>query len=459
MFAIAVATPAALADVVGVVVRAAADAPVPAASVEAALTGAGVGAGDTAVAEPDLRAGAVARIAAGAVPAPRLAGFERAAALAEAGWQAYLAVEPALAAERLEQARREAETVLDLSGGPALYADLCLRLGVVQAQRGHPDTGRELMRLAARLDPERELSIAVFAPDVVDAYRAARTDPAERVPTRLAVHLADAPVGVATYAEASAEITIEIDGQVVSTTPETLRPRAQASAGVPAFETTLALDAGPHLVVVRAAGHHSRAEVHDVGPGRGFITVTLASDPVQSAALAAAAPGAAPLAPGGVDADAAAQAQAWITYAELDALVLVASVWRRGGPALLGQRCGQPDGRLACGPVVEIGYDRPAGVTAAATELWSALAQAGLDLPGPTLLVDARVRDSRAPRPGTGTDPAAERGWRRSTWLWIGAGAVASALAAGTVWALTRDRPVVPVIAVDPCEFGPCERP
>jgi hypothetical protein len=442
------------AERVGAIVRAAPDAPVTAAELTGIMERAGAGAGDDVVA--DAIAHAQARLAGGAVPAARRAELDRVRALAAAGWQAYLAVEPALAADQLAEARRLAEAALDLPEGPVIYADACLRLGVVLHQLGRAGEGDALMRLAATLDPGRTVSIAAFAPDVVSAYEAARGAEAPAVPVRITATLADAgaPAGPGAPAQA---VAIEIDGRPAGAAP-----------------LALALPAGLHVVVARAPGHRSQARVVTVaaGPAAGAqaIAVALAPEPLARAVLR----GPDALAAGSAGEDARAAVTGALAHGELDAVVLAASAWRRGAPALLGQRCALDHAgqALACTGVIEIGYRQPGDAAAAGRALWTALAgdAPAASLPGPTLLADARLvspearpgpsdapRDApRAPAARAGASPAPR--WYRRPWLWIGVGA-ATAAAATTAWALARDGEAAPVIIVDPCRFGPCPAP
>lgn len=409
------------------IAHAGADPPVAPDTLSEALARAARDAGVTPV--PDAFARAARRLAQGAVPAERLAGFARIAPLARMGWQAYLAVEPALAADRLAEARRAAEAVLDLPGGPVIYADVCLRLGVVLRQLGRAGEGDALMRLAATLDPAREVSIAAFAPDVVAAYQAARGATLAAARVRVVVRLVAAP------ARAPGSEVI-IDGR---------------SAGPSPIDVDL--PTGLHVIVARAPGHRSRALVVAVAPGQAPVEITLAPDPAAAAVLR----GPAALAVGHAGDSARAAAAGLLAYGELDAVVLAASVWRRGAPALLGQRCELRAGNaLACTAVVEIGHARAADVSVAARELWSTLAaqRDSAGAPAPTLLADARLVQAE-PRPAPPPAPRPRRAWYRSPWIWVGVGAIVTATAS-TVWALSRDPEVTPVVTVDPCDFGAC---
>lgn len=404
------------AEPVAVVARASGDAPLPPALAGEAVARAARAAGASVVPAPFERAGE--RLARGAVPAARLQGFGRARALAHAGWRAYLAVEPAAAAQSLARAREAAAGVLDLQGAIALHADISLRLGVVLHQLGRADEAAAALREAAALDPGRAVSIAEFAPDAVSAYEAARDAPAPAVTVRIQA----VPAGA----------FIEIDGRPVGAAP-----------------VEVIVPAGPHAIVARAPGYRGHGQVVALAPGQGPVDIRLAAD----APAAAVMRGAEALAIGRAPDEAGAAVAGLARYAELDTVVLVASVWRRGAPALLGQRCASgADAAVRCTRVVEIGYDSPDAVSAAAARLWAVLADApGTGAPG--LLTDARfVRGEARPRPRAPRESGCA--WCRSPWVWVGVGAAAAV--GGAVWALARDRDTTPVISVDPCMFGTC---
>jgi hypothetical protein len=451
--AVALWAGSAQAERVGLIVRAGPDAPVARGDLSEVMTRAGSNAGHEV--HGDVLARARARLPEGRGPAARLAELEVVAAQVRMGWQAYLAVEPALAADRLAQARSLAEGVLDVPEGVVAYADACLRLGVVLRQLGRVEEGDALMRLAAVLDPQRAVSVAEFAPDVVTAYEAARAAQVLAVPVRVAVSFGQssesfaARPGVTPDArpaarpdarpEARPEARIDIDGRAAGAAP-----------------LELALDTGLHVITARAPGWRSQARVVAVAPGLAPVDIALAPDPLAAGVL----DGERLLAAGVGEAPRAAVLGV-LAYAELDAVVFGASVWRRGQPALLGQRCAaRGQDALACTEVIEIGYQDAGGVEAAARSLWTALAGARETeaVSGPTLLADARLVAGE-PRPGPGVigGRSAGRRWYRNRWLWIGVG-VGVAAVVGVGWAFVRDADAEPVVVVDPCEFAPCAR-
>lgn len=413
--ALAAIAASARADGVGIIGYQAGDAPAPAARGAAAMARAIEAAGSKAVLDP--RAIARARIAEGAVPRERLRDFVRARELMNEGWRAYLSVNRSFAAARLGEARRVAEGVLDLDGGPALVAEISLRLGVVVMDLGRPGQARDLFRLAHRLEPGRAVTIAEFSPDVVAAFDAAvaATPPTARVTLRV-------PGGPAQVA---------IDGGDPADAPRVVD-----------------LEVGQHVAVARRPHGATRGMIFEVAAGGGDVSLELEQDPLIDAVRA-------PLGLGrGEDAGTVA-VEALTMYGELDSLVLVATVWRRGQPALLGQMCAGAPAR--CGAVVEIRFAEPSAIDAAARALWAALVDAGTDRAfPPTLLVDRRVVDGEPP---PGADSGKHRGdrhhWWKSPYLWIGVGVVAASVSAALI--VGRDRPLQPTIGGMPCEFtGSC---
>ncbi len=399
---------------VGVIGYQAAAAPAPAAGAAGAMAAAIEAAGKRPVLDPG--AAARARIAAGAVPRERLRDFVRARELMDEGWRAYLSVNRSFAAARLGEARRVAEGVLDLDGGPALVAEISLRLGVVVMDLGRAPQARDLFRLAHRLDPGRAVTIAEFSPDVVEAYDAA---------------VAAAPVLAAvTLRVPGGNAQLSVDGGQSAAAPQSAQ-----------------LELGQHVAVARRPDGTARGMIFEVTAEGGDVVLELERDPLVDAARA-------PLPLGrGEDAGTVA-VEALSLYGELDSLVLVAAVWRRGQPALLGQLCAGAPAR--CGAVVEIRFAEPAALPAAARTLWAALADAGTDRDfPPTLLVDRRVVDGE-PAPGTddGKHHGHRRPWWKSRYLWIGVGVVAASVSAALV--VGRDRPLQPTVAGDPCEFTTC---
>ncbi len=415
--ALAPGSAAAQARVAGLVVYAPEGAPASRDQVDDALARAARADGWTA--DPRPFAHAAEALAAGAVARARLERFARAEEVAAEGWRAYLAARPTTAVSRLGDARAEAAALLDLDGGLELYADLSLRIGAARLALGRDSGAEEDFRLAARLDPGREVTDAEFKPAVVQRYaaaRAARPGGAEQ-------RIESEPGGAA----------IEVDGRPVGRAP-----------------VTVDLAIGHHVVVARATGRAARAEVIDAAPGAPALRLELDPDPA-AAAIAAGTPG---FKLGREERAAAVVAGAVLAYGELDALFLVGTVWRRGAPALLGQICrgGLP---ARCGRVIEIGYRRAADLPRAAAQLWRAARAAPGRFPA-TLLGDARLV-SREPGPGAVdglSSGGGARRWWRSPWLWVGIGSAALAITAGLL--VAGDDEIEPVVVGDPCAFGGC---
>jgi len=366
-------------------------------------------------------------LASGAVPRERRERLARVRRLLAEGWRAYLEARATTAASRLGEARSEAMAVLDVDGAIELYGELSLRLGAVKLALGRDQEAAMELRLAARLAPARAVTDAEFKPAVVERAAAARA----AAPPRRRLRIAVTPPGAA----------IELDGQ---------------PAGAGSLE--LEVEEGLHVVVARAAGFRARAEAVQVtgpvpGQAEAPAEVRLALDPDPVAASVAS--GAAALAIGRGEEAATRAGEGLLVYGELDAVALVASVWRRGAPALLGQMCrGRP---ARCTRVVEIGYVRARDLPAAAARLVGALAGAEVRHPL-TLLVDARLVDREGPpRGGAGAGrggAAGDRSWWRSPWLWVGVSGVALGVAAGFL--LAGDDGARPAFEIDPCQFGGC---
>jgi hypothetical protein len=407
------------ADRVAVLSWAPAAAPAGAAPAARALGRALAQRGDDVVEQPVEQA--ARRRAQGAVPRERLRVHATARQLRDQGWRSYLAVEAEAAVAALFEARQLVAGVLDLPGTSALLADIALRLGAVHLHLGQGPAAAQAFDLAVALDPGRRLGVAEFAPEVVAAHtRALAAAPGVR---RAALHVAARPSGA----------VVRVDGGPPLPTP-----------------AELDLSPGEHAVLVTAPGHLARSQLVIVAPApapAARLEVELAVDPVARAL----GPESRQLGPGGEPAAAAATVAATLLHAELDALFLVAPVWHRGRPALLGQRCaGQP---LRCTAVKEQGYRRAGELAAAAAALIDALQAARGADPQPNLLIDARLT---MPEPGPSrVAPAPSRppAWR-PPWLWIGLGSAAVLFTTALLWPGDEERALE--VRVDPCEFvGP----
>lgn len=387
--------PRAHADGAGVIAASAGDRAAVSAAIAEAMTGRSRRIVGDAVAE------ARAAVAAGAVPVDALARFKRVRALVDEGWRAYLRVAIEVAAQRLASARTEAEALVTLPGGAEVYADAALRLGIVLSHLGRKADAHAIFALALALDPDRPITKAEFDPDIVDVIEAIRTQP----PAPGALAVTTTPAGAA----------IRVDGKELGRAP-----------------VTSEVGRGQHLVVARLPRHAPSAHGIAVGERTSTLDITLEVDR-EVARLE-----------GGVELglDEAAQQElmdAAIRYADLDEVVLVAETSRRGGQALLVQRCaGLP---AACSAVVEIGFAE-GGLAAAARSGWEAIRTGEL-----------RYRPSVLAERGERTRPRRCEVCR-SPWLWTGVGAALVIGTIITVVATSGSRPP-PVVGIDPSQYLP----
>ncbi|MEZ4401868.1 MAG: PEGA domain-containing protein [Kofleriaceae bacterium] len=389
---------AARADGTGAIVVRSVEPSVDVVALTAGLAAAGVDA-------PDALAATAAARRAGAEPAARLTGFAAVAGLVTEGWRAYVAADPGFAAARLGAARSSAQDLLALAGGPAVYADASLRLGVVLLHLGRIDEAAAALRLAHALDPERQVTTAEFTPDAVAAYQAAIDAPTVTMPVRI---------------EALAGAEVEVDGVDRGPAP-----------------ITAELAVGEHVVVVRHPGYRPFAQAVAVTPATALLTPTLEPDRGAAAVARAARAGLGALG----ERELAAAIDQVIALGEVDEVLVVASIARAGAPALVAQRC---VGGRRCSAVVEVGYADAAGLVGAVGLLRQRLSAVELRY-GVVLPDDARVTRRRV-RVGRGEDRSRRR------WAWLGGGALAAAVVAtAVVLATSGDGP--PVITVDPGDF------
>lgn len=349
----------------------------------------------------------------GAVPAAQLAAMARVIDAGAEGWRAYLQVAVPFAASRLGKARSDAEALLPLAGGLELYADLSLRLGAALLSLGRVEEAEDALALSAALDPEREVSLVEFSPDIVEAVERAKKRQVAQVPL-----LIETP-GIR-------GATVEVDGVRVS-------GGVTAQGGEGSSTVRINVARGQHVVVVRHRGYEDAAQAIRV-PSEG-AEVVLALSPDRGARALAV-----PVA-GMSEEEATNLLEGVLTFAEADDVLFVAASSRRGAPALLAQRCGAS---LRCTAVVEIGYARP-GLPSAMREAWATLARGELRYP-PSLPSDSRVLPSRT----AGGDGKCRL--CRSPWLWAGVGVGVAVTSAILIFALGQEEPN-PVIIVDPGGF------
>ena len=337
--------------------------------------------------------------------------LDRAQTLLDEGWQSYLEVRASFAAARLAEARTVALRVAHLQEGRDLLAEISLRLGVIKLDLQRHAEANDDFRLAHHLAPGRSVTDAEFKPEAVAAFQVALARPAS------------------------------MHARVLISAPK----RRQWINGVEVFGDTLQLDEGLHLLVATSPGYHSRSKLLPISPGEGMpISMQLDLDPMAMRVLK----GSAGVALGTVESEARLSADAMLQYSNTDTLVLVASAWRQGQPALLGQWCaGQP---AQCSAVVEIGYPS-GGLRVATSELWRTMHRSKLRFP-PTLQVDARLvsgegaPEKRKPKPH---QPI----WK-NRWVWLGAAAIA--VAGGAIYILAEPEDGTTQFVGDRCEFGGC---
>jgi hypothetical protein len=352
---------------------------------------------------PDAIATARDGLARGAVPVELLATFRHVRELIDEGWRAYLRVEFDLAQSRLAVARTEAEQIYALPGGPELYADVSLRLGIVLGALGHVDDAQAALALALAIDPSRPINAAEFSPELIASIDAARA----RV----------APIRHTTITSEPPGAAVTLDGTPIGTTP-----------------LTTDLAHGQHVAVLRARGFAARAQPFAVADSEARVEVVLDRDDERANLDGGAIIGMA-------DAREQALLDAATRYADVDQVVLAAQTGRRGGGALLVQRCAGLPSR--CSAVVEIGYGERDGLQTAARSAWQAVRAADLRYP-PSVLADPRLAGERV---ATHSCELC-----RSPWVWGGVGTVALAAIVTVVAVVTASKPA-PSVTVDPGQF------
>ncbi len=345
----------------------------------------------------DAVADARVAIAAGAVPIETLLAFRRVRAQIDAGWRNYQRVAVDQARDALVAARTAAEPLVALPGGAELYADAALRLGMVLSQLGRREEANVVLALALALDPDRPVTTAEFSPDLVAVVDAARAAPV----ALHTVHVVTTPPGA----------RIRIDGRDVGASPLDVQ-----------------ITRGQHLIVARAPEH--RPSVQGITPDADRVEVQLEPD-AEAARLQGPTLGL-------DDVPAQQLVDATLRYADLDEVVLVADTIRRGGPALLAQRCSGA-APAKCSAVVEIGYPDRAGLASAAKSAWQSILVGDLRYP-PTVLGDegGRIDDGRCT-------------WCRSPLLWTGVGVVVVTGAVLAIYALSSSQPT-PIVTIPPLE-------
>jgi hypothetical protein len=346
----------------------------------------------------DAVAEARAAITAGAVPTETLQAFRKVRDQVDEGWRAYQRDAVEAAASRLVAARTAAEPLVGLAGGAELYADAALRLGIVLGHLGRTSEAQAVLSLALALDPDRPVTKAEFAPDVVDAVEAARAAPVALEQ----VHITSVPAGAA----------IQVDGKSVGRAPLNVQ-----------------VTRGQHLIVARTPRY--LPTVQALAADSPAVEVVLDRDDAAIRIAGGAEPGLG-------EREAQELVDATLRYADLDEVVLVADATRRGGPTLLVQRCAGLPAR--CSAVVELGYGDRTGLATAARAAWDAAKTGDLRYP-PTVLSE---------RAGKALDGHCKV--CRSPWLWTGVGAAVVVGTIVTIAVLSGSQPP-PVVGVNGGDF------
>jgi hypothetical protein len=343
-----------------------------------------------------------AAVNAGAVPIAMLERFRRVREQVDEGWRAFLRVQVDFAASRLAAARTEAEGLVALPGGLALYADASLRLGAVLGYLASTSESQASLALALALDPERPSTLAEFSPYVVAAVDVVR---GQTRPTR-SVRITSEPAGA----------QISIDGKDVGRAP---------------LHADVAI--GQHVIIARAPQQRPHAMAVAVDASTNDVALDLDVDVAWTRLAEGAAIGM-------PDARAQELVDAAIRFADLDELVLVADTQQRGGPTLLVQRCAGLPAR--CTAVIEIGYAERSGIAAAAREAWQSVRAADLRYP-PSAHGDPRA---------TGPRDDGRCKLCRSPILWSGVGLTAVVVTVAIIAIVSSSRPP-PVVHVDDGKF------
>jgi hypothetical protein len=382
--AVLVAAGTAQAERIGVVVRTPVGAPVDRSTLEEAIVAAASAVGDQVIVDPFAQGRR--QLANGAVRKEQLSRYGRAEELLSEGVRAYQAGDVAFAAARLAEARRLAADSLALVGGVELYATISFHLGAAKLDLGRMQAAADDFRLAYSLDSKRRVTTAEFKPSVVQQYTAVVAAQRGTVRAVIGANVAGARV--------------EIDGKSVGLTP-----------------ARVTVEKGLHAVVVREAGHVPYGALIDLRTEGARVDVQLQVDEERRAVLE----GGDGLSIGGDSKARIRLVAGAITWADLDALVMVSATWRRGALVILAEWCKEVD---RCGRVVEVGFPKASGVKSAAGVLWrQARESRGQFSPG--LFADARVTNPEGSPGSPLPPPPHSRPLYRNPWLWLGVGSVA----------------------------------
>ncbi len=342
-------------------------------------------------------------------------------------WRAYLSVSLDTAATGLSTVVRAALPLTVNAAGRDLFVDALLRLGIVTLQRNDSSAeakqaAQDGMALALRLDPDRTLSLSEFSPDVVALVDAARAAPIEtanlRIRSAVAVHLT-------------------LDGRPLGALPAHVIRSWPVARGV-------------HVLIVADGVRRPQPRLIEVGRNGALVDLQPEADAVAETLRRDAT-----RYTSGRDADDLLQALAVIGNAS--EAVLVVATWKRGGPALVAQRClfaaatatqlVPGNGPFFCHPPVEVGWDGSGQrLDATVDELLRTVDQAAT----PTTAAPIAIVTEPSARPPSVTTSCQ---WCRNKWVWAGIGAALVAGAASVYLLAGSHDPVAPIIVVTPGDF------
>lgn len=351
-----------------------------------------------------------------------LLGLTEARGLLQEGRERLSRVDLEGAEGKLQEAEARVRKVLLLPEAPALWADVLRWRGVALFELRRQREAERAFRRALALRPGSPLTEAEVRPEVVRAFRKAAAEMAGRARLRVAPGLGPASALGPGRGLPAGLVSVAVDG-------------VAAALSLPGGAAQVEVQAGEHVVAVRAPGYVARVEVVQVEEGEGEKEIEIRLEPDRSEVAAIGLR----REPGRAGQEVLCEALA------LDSVVSVVSVVDGGERVLVGERhhCG------GGGPTVPV-LARGGALAGAAGQLLSGLWQAGFvgrdrDR-GQGLMAHQVVRRPRA---------AGRKGERASflqrPWIWLGAAAVSAGVILGvSLW--PRHDPGTAVI-VDPSMF------
>jgi hypothetical protein len=342
------------------------------------------------------------------------------------GWQLYLRVSLDAARAELDAAVVQAIPLAWYPAARQMLADALVRRGIVAAFVATTEAAKQQayadVRLALQLHPGRAFDTAEFSPDVIAMVSAQQTIQQPMQTVQVVLGWPPALALAVPLHDRSAHITID-GGEPVAIIEK----------------SSLQMPPGPHLLVVMTPGSAPTAQLINIGTeaSRVPLSIPVRADPVASALAQ----------PITRSMDPAVVAQVWnaLRAANLvtQTLVVVAS-WRRGQPALLGQRCILRT-VTECTTVAEVGWSgNPKDLASVMRTLMASLRQQQPTIQPISLVTESRVD---APIPVT-----SRCDWCRNRWLWAGV-AAATLTAAGALYAVSQQAPPAPVLVVNPADW------